>query len=210
MKHEFWQEKWEANELGFHRDSVHPLLEEYWAKLSLSENSRVLVPLCGKSNDLLWLKQAGCYVVGAELSQIAVESFFSENNISAAQSEEGDFAHYSADQIELFCGDFFKLEQNTIGDINGIFDRAALVALPPEMRLDYVTKLRKLTEPGVQILLVTVNYEAGQINPPPFTVTDEEVRQLYDEWCDIEILGQAEAELKNIMVLEVAYQLTVK
>lgn len=210
MKHEFWQEKWEANELGFHQEEIHPLLKRYWPQLSLTKNSRVLVPLCGKSNDLLWLEQSGHQVLGAELSQIAVEAFFSENNLLAEQSEEMAFKRYCSGNIELLCGDFFTVDHDLIGDIEAIFDRAALVALPEKMRCDYANKIREVTKSGVQILLVTVSYETSEINPPPFTVTEEEVRRLYQDWCDIKVLGETEAELKNRTVLEVAYQLVVK
>ena len=210
MQHEFWHEKWRAGELGFHQGQPHPLLKKYWPELALADHSRVLLPLCGKSNDLLMLAQSGHQVLGVELSQIAVDAFFTENGLAARQSEHMGGKRYCTENIELLCGDFFMLNQAVAGAVDAVFDRAALVALPAKMRLDYVNKLRELTRPGTAMLLIAVYYETDEITPPPFVVTEQEIRRLYQDWCHIRVLGEAEAELKNRPALEVAYQLVVR
>lgn len=210
MKHQYWRDKWQANELGFHQEQTHPLLEKYWSQLGLAKGGRILVPLCGKSKDMLWIKAAGQAVVGAELSEIAVQAFFEENEIPVRQSRRNGFEQYASESITLLCGDFFALDESLIGQLDAVFDRAALIALPEDRRERYVAKLRQWLAPGTQLLLITVEYESGQINPPPFTVKEQEVRSLYGEWCDISILGHAGARLKDIDCLERAYLIEVR
>ena len=59
MNPDFWRERWENREIGFHRDAAHPYLTRFWPTLGIAPGSRVFVPLCGKSNDLLWLRPFG-------------------------------------------------------------------------------------------------------------------------------------------------------
>ena len=83
MKAEFWLQRWQNSEIGFHRDEVNPNLLEYIDALGLKTGDSVLVPLCGKSKDMVWLAQRGVNVVGVELSEIAIAAFFEENQLSA-------------------------------------------------------------------------------------------------------------------------------
>jgi thiopurine S-methyltransferase len=210
MKQEFWQEKWQANEIGFHQDVVHPLLVKYLATLSLEKGSRVFVPLCGKSRDIICVREQGYEVIGLELSELAVESFFSENDILANSSESSDFNHFKARSIEILCGDFFSLTQKLLGNISAVFDRAALIALPEEMRIAYVKKMQTLLMPGTQILLISLEYEKGLVNSPPHTVLETEVTELYSDWCDVYLLERAVAEVKGKPCHELVYRLTVR
>ncbi len=210
MQNEFWHEKWRTKDLGFHQAATHPLLKKYWPQLAPARHSRVLVPLCGKSSDLLWLERCGHRVLGVELSPIAARAFFAENDLSAKQSEQMAYKRYCAGNIELLCGDFFALTRDLVGEVHAVFDRAALVALPEMMRLDYVKKIRALTGPGVQVLLVIADFDSNEISPPPFAVPEAEVRRLYQGWCEIKVLGEIEAQLRDKTVLEVAYQLLVR
>ena len=81
MQNEFWHQKWESNQIGFNQEQPNELLIQYFATLNLKAGDRVLAPLCGKSIDMLWLASQGVDVIGVELSSIACEAFFSENNI---------------------------------------------------------------------------------------------------------------------------------
>lgn len=53
MKKDFWLERWERKEIGFHQDEVNAHLRKYWQELHLVTDSKVFVPLCGKSSDML-------------------------------------------------------------------------------------------------------------------------------------------------------------
>ena len=78
MDTDFWLERWQNNQTGFHQDEINSYLTRYWSGLGLTQGSRVLVPLCGKSLDMLWLAEQGHSVVGIELSRLAIEAFFHE------------------------------------------------------------------------------------------------------------------------------------
>ncbi|MEA2773553.1 MAG: thiopurine S-methyltransferase, partial [Acetobacteraceae bacterium] len=83
MQPEFWRDRWFRGQIGFHQPAVERYLEEHWADLDTVKGSCVFVPLCGKSLDLLWLRDIGHGVIGVELSDIAVQAFCMENGIPA-------------------------------------------------------------------------------------------------------------------------------
>ncbi len=207
MDHQFWLDKWRANQLGFHRDSVHPFLTEHWPALGLAPGSRALVPLCGKALDLHWLAEAGHRVLGIELSELAVAAFFAEAGLRPTIDQAGPFRRYRAGPIEILAGDFFDLTVALAGEVAAIFDRAALVALPEPQRRAYVAKIRSLTAPGTAVLLVTLEYPGGAINPPPFSLDAASVAGLYRDWTSIEWLGERADQVKGVACREHAYRL---
>ncbi|MBC7692223.1 MAG: thiopurine S-methyltransferase, partial [Methylotenera sp.] len=137
MKKDFWLKRWAQSEIGWHQTEVEPALIQ-WA--SGRRPGRILVPFCGKSLDLIWLKSQGHEVIGVELSELALKKFFSENAIASAQSSEGRFTVHRADGLTLFNGDFFDLTPEQLGSVDAVYDRAALIAQPPEMRNRYALK----------------------------------------------------------------------
>lgn len=181
MEAEFWQQRWREGQIGFHLNEVNPLLQMYWPMLELPKNARILVPLCGKSQDLLWLADQGYQVVGVELSELAVKAFFTEQHLRPLQRDFGHHSGHYVDGIEIWCGDFFELQPSQIGKIDAIYDRAALVALPKPMREHYVRQLQRLTRRQVSQLLITMNYPQEDMDGPPFSVTHAEVQALYNQ-----------------------------
>lgn len=178
MQPEFWHKKWESNQIGFHLPEVNPYLQRHWPQLAIPMQARVLVPLCGKSLDLLWLAGRGHQVLGVELSQKAIEDFFSEHQVTPQVSDEGPFKVYRGDSIELWCGDFFALTADDVAGCAALYDRAALIALPPAMRERYAAHLQQILPPVVQGLLITLDYDQAQMSGPPFAVSDDELRRL--------------------------------
>lgn len=218
MQQEFWYARWEQNQIGFHLAEVNPHLLNFWPTLELAPHSRVLLPLCGKSIDMLWLLAQGFQVVGVELSPLAVAAFFQENQLEATTRQVGGFQVTETQGLQIYCGDFFKLTTQELGQVDALYDRAALVALPPAMRVDYVAHLQQFLSPKQQSLLVAFNYQQAEMAGPPFSVPDEEIVNLYADWCDIELLAtadilQQEAHFKArglSSLLEVVYRLTVR
>jgi len=96
MRPDFWHDRWRTAQIGFHRSSVDDNLIHHWRDLSLPKAARVLVPLCGKSLDLLWLRDQGHPVVGIELSDIALQTFFVENGVAARRRTLPHFDLYDA------------------------------------------------------------------------------------------------------------------
>lgn len=188
MEPKFWQERWARNQIGFHLPEVNPYLQRHWAVSA--EGAKVLVPLCGKSLDLMWLASQGLRVMGVELSEQAVEAFFSEQNLTPRVTERGAFKVYQADSIEIWCGDFFALNAEALADCTALYDRAALIALPPLMRAQYAEHLNACLRPGCQGLLITLDYDQTQKAGPPFAVNDDEVQVLLGSQWALEVLEE--------------------
>jgi len=185
---DFWHERWRGGRIGFHQDTVSPALKEHWPSLGLPYGSPVLVPLCGKSLDLLWLQNCGHRVVGVELSDIAIESFCMENGILARRSDAGSLEEYQAANLRLLCGDFFRLNPSDAEVWPAVYDRAALVSWAPELRTRYVEHLTELTQRGCQTLLVTMEYPQAEMTGPPFSVDFDCVHRLYSASHQIRLL----------------------
>ena len=189
MDPQFWHERWQRKEIGFHLDHPNPRLLQHWEVLRLPAGSRVLVPLCGKSEDLAWLARAGYRVLGVELSPIATGEFFAEHGLQPHRQSRGPFESLVAGDIELLCGDFFSLDPEISGPLDAVYDRAALVALPPPLRGRYALLLAGLLSSGTQMLLVTFDYAQTQMQGPPFAVGFEQVRALYGDRFSIDQLA---------------------
>ncbi|MGY2401607.1 thiopurine S-methyltransferase [Pseudomonas sp. SDO5271_S396] len=190
MEPKFWHERWARNQIGFHLPEVNPYLQRHWPQMALAMGAKVLVPLCGKSLDLVWLASQEHRVMGVELSESAVDAFFNEQGLVPKISLTGAFKVYQADSIEVWCGDFFALDAAALSDCTALYDRAALIALPPLMRAQYVGHLNTHLPAGCQGLLVTLDYDQTQKAGPPFAVTDEEVRMLLGERWALEVLEE--------------------
>ncbi len=199
----FWHQRWQRREIGFHNAEVHHFLQLFFPQLKLAEGTRVLVPLCGKSHDLLWLREQGYQVVGVELSQQAVEEFCADNQLQPEISVVDGFRLYQLDRLSIFCGDFFALSEKQTGPLAAVYDRGSLVALPPAMREDYVRKLRRLLQPGSQILCISYDFDQQQRPGPPFSVPQPELSELFGTWCTLEKV-HSESALKTHLMLQAA------
>jgi thiopurine S-methyltransferase len=197
MKKEFWLERWKRSEIGFHQDEINPFLLRYWPELDHSCDGEVFVPLCGKSLDMVWLRQQGCTVLGVELSAIAVRDFFRENGQSPTNAKQGKFECCEADGIRILCGDFFDLTREAVAKICAGYDRASLVALPPDMRERYARHLVDILPPATQILLVTFDYPQKEMDGTPFAVSVKEVEGLYGQHAEVRLLAQQDVLAQN-------------
>lgn len=180
MEPEFWHERWQQNQIGFHQGEVNPYLRKYWHELGVTAPARVLVPLCGKSLDLVWLLQQGYQVEGVELSELAVRAFFDEQGLTPRVTTQGEFQVWESENLRLWCGDFFQLTTSLLGSIDAVYDRAALIALPAPMRQQYVRHIQTLAG-TVPHLLITLEYPQHQMDGPPFSVAQAEVQALFAE-----------------------------
>ncbi len=204
MEKSFWLKKWENNEIGFHYLNVNELLLSYFDKFTLPKNPKTLVPLCGKSVDLLFFAKLGHFVTGVELSEKATNSFFQENGLEFVKTSVGSFNKYQSNnlKLEILQGDFFELDQKTIDPFDFIYDRASLIALPEDMRKIYAKKILNVSKKGTQILLITTEYDHPTLLGPPFSVSEKEIRYLYQENFEIVILERLEKQLENPKFIE--------
>jgi thiopurine S-methyltransferase len=193
MDGRFWHQKWERNEIAFHEREANPLLVTYFKDLSLPEGSRVFVPLCGKTLDVHWLVARGYRVAGAELSHIPVGQLFSELGVAPDITAIDRVSRYSSHNIDVFVGDIFSLSRSVLGQIDAIYDRAALVALPEPIRDKYAAHLIEITDRAPQ-LLITFDYDQRLLDGPPFSVSDEEVGRHYRESHDLRLLASEDVK----------------
>lgn len=213
MDPDFWHQKWKNNVIGFHKNEANPRLVNHFVSLALFDNSRILVPLCGKTLDIAWLMGAGHRVVGIELSEIAVKQLFAALALTPTISQNQSIIHYRADNIDIFVGDIFHLSKEQLGTVDAVYDRAAYVALPFEMRQRYSKHIIDITDCASQ-LLITFEYDQRLQDGPPFAISNQEINQHYQSEYDLHLLtsealegglkGQCEA-VENVWLLKKAH-----
>ncbi|HEY6528474.1 MAG TPA: thiopurine S-methyltransferase [Cellvibrionaceae bacterium] len=189
MDADFWQQKWQTNDIGFHQPQGNPLLAAHFNALDVSAGGRIFLPLCGKTRDIAWLLSKGYSVVGAELSEFAVEQLFDELGVKPSRAEFSNFVLYRAPKVDIFVGDIFALTHLMLGKVDAIYDRAALVALPVDKRKFYSAHLIDITGRASQ-LLICFEYDQSVIAGPPFAISEEEVKAHYQKYYGLKLLEQ--------------------
>lgn len=174
----FWHQRWSENDIGFHEVKTNALLAKHFHLLGADKGSRIFVPLCGKTRDIAWLLGNGFQVVGVELSEIAVTDLFVDLQINPEISQIDRLTRYSGRNIEIYIGDIFDLSSDILGSVDAIYDRAALVALPTEIRDRYTVQVKTITH-GAPQLLICFEYNQNLMDGPPFSINAEEVTRQY-------------------------------
>jgi thiopurine S-methyltransferase len=177
VMHEDWLARWRDGRTNFHEGHPNALLARHLARLA--GGRRVLVPLCGKAEDLAYLAAHGHAVVGVELAEQAVREFFAAHALEPSIAARGPFVEYRAGAITLLAGDWFAATPALIGPIDALYDRAALIALPGDMRPRYAQQVRALVPAGAPGLVITLEYDQERMVGPPFAVFEPELRSLY-------------------------------
>ena len=188
MDSDFWIERWHLGHTAFDQGEPHRWLDEHWPSVAVPSGSTIFVPLCGKSVDMVWLADQGYQVVGVELSALAVESFFDGQRLEPKRRAEGKLEVYSSGPYELWCGDLFHLPAAALAGVSAVYDRASLVALPPEMRSRYIDFMVAQLPPATPWFLITFGYDQTEMDGPPFSVPLDEVHQLFGQGFDINTL----------------------
>ena len=180
MDPEFWQERWNTNQIGFHQPRPNEKLKAYWPNLALPAGSSVFVPLCGKSLDMVWLADQGHHVIGIELSEKAVDEFFAERGLTPTIRKMDTLTLKSAGPYKLWCGDFFAMPGDALVDITAVYDRASLIALPPAIRRDFASRLTAHARAAMaKIFLITFEYDQSRVDGPPHSVLSDEIYELF-------------------------------
>jgi thiopurine S-methyltransferase len=193
MDAHFWHNKWQNNQIAFHRSSPNPLLVAHFDALSLTKDSVIFIPLCGKTLDIAWLLSKGYRIVGAELVESAIEQLFTELAMTPKIAVIGEIKHYSAQNIDIYVGDIFAVTQTLLGPIDAIYDRAALVALPNEIRRQYTAHLMKITQQAPQ-LLIAYHYDQQLVQGPPFSISAQEVHHHYEKHYRLTLIESVDVE----------------
>lgn len=182
-----WLKLWRDRQTEFHQKSVNQLLIKFWPSLKLIHGSRVFVPLCGKSLDMIWLAKQGYEVIGVELSPIAVKAFFKENHLRPVKRRSGNFTLWQHGNITILCGDYFSLTKAHLGHIDMVYDRAALTALPGPGRKLYVAHMRLIVPATTGMFLLTIEDVDENEIPKQAPHVDEEIKSLYSKGFEINL-----------------------
>lgn len=190
MNTEFWLHLWQQGKTGFHRTTPMPLLMKHWPTLALPPGTRVLVPLCGKTPDMIWLRAQGCAVLGVELSPLAIRQFFDEQELACETQHHQGGTRYVADGIEIIQGDVFDLDDATLARCQAVYDRAAIVALPAPLRERYAREIYGRLPAACKGLMLTLEYPQSDMDGPPFSIIPSVVHTLLDDAWDVQELEQ--------------------
>jgi len=187
MDEDFWQNRWATNKIVFHEKDGNKLLARHFDVIEMPEGARYFLPLCGKTGDIARLLSKGYRVVGIELAETAIQQLFQELDVTPEISEIGPLKLYSAQNLNIFVGNFFDLTAETLGTVDAVYDRAALVALPVDMRPRYSAHLATITQHAKQ-MLITFEYVQNDMDGPPFNLDENEVRTHYADAYEIELI----------------------
>ncbi len=187
MQNDFWHQAWaKSDEPGWQQPEINQYLKDHWAVTGAS--GAVFVPLCGRSLDMQWLHEQGHHIVGIDLSVSALEQFCEQQSIAAVCERDGELTVFRAPGWTLFAGDFFTLSRAQVNRVSVVYDRAALIALPPPMREKYAVHMKSILPNDAKIFAVTIAYDQSKMKGPPFSVPDDEVRQLYGDCYQITVV----------------------
>lgn len=178
MKENYWLERWQSRDIGFHYTQPNPLLVNNLNSLRLEFESNIFVPLCGKTVDIHWLLSQGYHVIGVEMSEIAVNELFQELNISPKIVKQHSLTIFTFEKLTIYLGDFFKIELDDLPRIDAVYDRAALIAFPKNQQTAYTAHLQKITDFSKQ-LLICFNYDQSLMEGPPFSTDLSRIEELY-------------------------------
>lgn len=214
---ERWQKGWDSGRYsvpgqGFHKAEVNPFLVKHMPLLQLSpsedicKQDRVLVPLCGKTVDMVYFADQKISALGLEAIPRAIQEFA---EIVKLPKEAAVFPlHKNAQHnwklngngyVGIVEGDALDFKVDEKGPVDAIWDRAALIALRPEDRDAYVFMLHNALKPGGRVLLSVVEHDmvvmpeghlssstppTGTLEPygPPYSITKEYVSSLYSKF----------------------------
>lgn len=190
MEISYWQSRWEKDNTGWHMDIVYPVLPKIWPKITLEKQSTILVPLCGKSLDLQWFVEQGHFVIGVDASPKAHRTIMDRSSESFKKGSSHGFTIYKSEKLELWEGNLMKLPESKIPPVHLIYDKAAIIALPPKMRLPYAKKLIGLCNPHTYMVLQTFEYLQEEMNGPPFSVDERELEKLFGNHFSLDLLHE--------------------
>ncbi len=203
MEKEFWEKAWDERNIGFHMSETNTFLKWAFDNKVIQKNKTALVTLCGKTLDLIYLRDLGFEVYGVELAEKAVLEFFNENSLEYSVKQTENFKIFESKGITIFCGDLFKLLPTHLPEIDFIYDRASNVALPPEMRENYYAKIKELSSDDTEMLLLTGHSLENDSHGPPFSISKDEIEQAYKPYSqEFKLLHEEKKKITSKRLLE--------
>lgn len=203
---QYWCNRWRDNQTGWHLADPHPSLVANLSKIlptttatttngatTTTPKPVVFVPLCGKTVDLVYLRNHNFRALGCELSEQAVTEFFAELGEAPKKTRINENVEkWEVENIAILLGNIFDIPSLEMAGFPGdqvaaVFDRASLVALPDSIRGQYVEHVKKLTNNSNQIL---VTFEHTRPTAPPHSISEELVHKYYEDTYKIEFVSR--------------------
>lgn len=189
-----WQGIWTKSNgrPGWQVDVVDAYLQKYMSRLTEGqEKVTILVTWCGKTLDMIWLSEQGHTVVGVEFCEVAIDQFFSENDIAFTMTERDGYKVFKATgrDITIYCGDMFQFSPSIAGTMfDVIWDHNSLGACNPSQRRQHIDVVRSVLNPHGRILLSHYHYDVTEHGGPPFSLSPELIQELYKEYFSVELV----------------------
>ncbi|XP_045110632.1 thiopurine S-methyltransferase-like isoform X2 [Portunus trituberculatus] len=188
-----WQERWRQRRTSWHLPDLHFDLENHASKLLPKPERRILVPLCGKSVDVEWLYREGHTVVGIEGIEQPIVEFFSERNLPYTTDHLTWAKVFKTedDRLRMYCCDIFKMDMESLGKFDAVWDRASLVAIYEEDREKYAKVIKALLAPDFRYLISTTQYTPLEVySGPPRNIPTALVEKLFSDVCELQVLEE--------------------
>lgn len=200
----FWIENcWSQGRTPWHLTKPHDFLIKHLHRLLNGRkvsDCNILVPLCGKSVDLIWLKDQGFkQIIGVEGVRTAIQDFSSESGISLKETvlQGMDIPSFESEdgRLKIILTDFFKLDHPSVNaSVDCVWDRGSLVAILPEHRPQYTASIQRLLrkESSWRYLAAITEYDKSHMEGPPHSITHEELKGIFGLFADAEVIEVAD------------------
>ena len=200
---ETWEQDWTTDNPEFHSDEVNAMLIKQHDEFTSGRNNlRILVPLCGKSLDMVWLADQGHTVVGVELIRKGIEAFLRDNKlthreepITLAPEVQGTIFKVNEKDISLFeCSIFDFSSEVAGGQFDCIWDRGAMTAINV-MKEERLTQYRDVMlaclKPDGRYFIEFFAPESPEGMPSTFKfISEKSLTKLFEERCTIRFVGE--------------------
>ena len=168
LDQEYWDKQYTSEATGWDLGKVSPPIKEYIDTLK-DKHISILIPGCGNTYEAEYLLEKGftnvtVIDIAPTLVKRLQQKFKSNSN------------------IKIVLGDFFEHQ----GQYDLIIEQTFFCALPPAMRVNYVSKMHQLLSDNGKLagLLFNKTFESG----PPFGGSKKEYEQLFIDYFDFKIM----------------------
>lgn len=165
-----WEERYRTGEVHWDRGQISPPLLQYVKEHPLI--GRVLVPGCGRGNDVAALAGAGVDVLGLDIAPTAI-----------AEAKQ----RYPEAADRFVVGDLFNLAPELRGAFDIVVEHTCLSGMPPAMRLSYRKGVESALKPGgliVGVWFINPNLDPG-CEGPPFPLSVEALDALFADGFEV-------------------------
>ncbi len=162
----YWNQQYEADEIGWDLGAVSPPLKAYIDQLT-NKDLRILIPGAGNSHEAKYLIERG-------FSNISII------DISTVVTDKFKASYSKYPQLHIYIGDFFLHE----GVYDLILEQTFFCAINPSLRKDYVLKMHELLADKGKLVGLLFN-KVFEKEGPPFSGTKATYEALFKDYFNL-------------------------